>query len=99
MEAESKSEVKEANQCEVKEAQCEAQEATKEEDHEEEVSKLKTRKEVKRVLRVDLGWLFKFQNWGPGRKFLEYGENKENHISTIDNTNGFKKKRSQFCML
>ena len=50
----------------------------------------------KGVLRVDLGWLFTFQNWGPGRKFLEYGENKENHIFTIDNTNGFKKKRSQF---
>ena len=23
-------------------------------------------------------------------KFLKYGENKENHIFTIDNTNGFK---------
>ena len=56
MEAESKPEVKEASQCEikeaqceVKEAQCEAQEAIKEEDHEEEVNKLITRKEVKRM--------------------------------------------------
>ena len=49
MEAESKPEVKEERQCEVKEAQCEAQEAIKEEDHKEEVNKLKTRNEVKRM--------------------------------------------------
>ena len=29
-------------------------------------------------------------------KFLKYGENEESHAFTIDNTNGIKKKRSQF---
>ena len=43
------SRVEKANHCEVKEAQCEAQKAIKEEDHAEEVSKLKTRKEVTRM--------------------------------------------------
>ena len=43
------SRVEEASQCEVKEEQCEAQKAIKEEDHEGEVSKLKTRKEVKSI--------------------------------------------------
>ena len=43
------SRVEEASQCEVKEERCKAQKAIKDEDHEEEVSKLKTRKEVKRM--------------------------------------------------
>ena len=43
------SRVEEASQCEVKEEQCEAQTAIKEEDYDEEISKLKTRKEVKRM--------------------------------------------------
>ena len=37
----------------------------------------------------------KFENWVPGRNFLKYGENKENHTFTIDNTIVIKKKRSQ----
>ena len=48
------------------------------------------------VLRVDLGWVLTFQNWGPGRKFLKYGENKENPRFTIDNTNVFKKNVHNF---
>ena len=49
MEAESKCEAKEESQCEAEEAECEVQEAIKEEGHEEEDSGLKTRKEVRRM--------------------------------------------------
>ena len=48
-EAESKSETEEESQCEAEEADCEAQESIKEKGCEKKVSRLKTRKEVRRV--------------------------------------------------